>query len=229
MFTIDILPSDGKGPRGKVADAEIVFSVDALGLAGLKLIGFSVWTRGAEETGRARDYNVTMPSRTYSVNGERRSFALLRAVSDVDALAELKTLIVAAYIDDRWARLHGVPPAPMSADRASRAQVFHASQTHNPEILAGPAPSAPEPARVASPEPEPILAVIATKYEPVPIDVVRAALRNGYAAPSPAPAPDAASGYAYRPGPSAPLAPSVARALADVDAGKGRGPKIPGW
>jgi hypothetical protein len=164
MFTIDILPSDGKGPRGKVADAEIVFRVDALGLAGLKLIGFSVWTRGAEDTGRARDYNVTMPARTYSVNGERRSFALLRAVSDVDALAELKTLIVAAYIDDRWARLHGVPPAPAPEPGAS---AYQPGADDRADLTS-------EPARVASPELAPILAELATNYVPVPMAVVRA-------------------------------------------------------
>ena len=41
--------------------------------AGLKLIGISIWERRAAD-GR----NVTFPARHYSVNGERRSFALRR-------------------------------------------------------------------------------------------------------------------------------------------------------
>ena len=46
-------------------------------LEGLKLIGFAVWER---KTGNGR--NVTFPARQYSVNGERRSFALLRPIGD---------------------------------------------------------------------------------------------------------------------------------------------------
>jgi hypothetical protein len=46
----------------------------------LKLLGFSIWER---RTGGGR--NVTFPARQYSVNGDRRSFALLRAISDVSA------------------------------------------------------------------------------------------------------------------------------------------------
>jgi hypothetical protein len=44
-------------------------------LQGLKLIGFGIWER---RTGSGR--NVTCPTRNYSVNGERRIFALLRPV-----------------------------------------------------------------------------------------------------------------------------------------------------
>ena len=43
----------------------------------MKLIGFAVWER---RTGAGR--NVTFPARQYSVNGERRSFALLRPAID---------------------------------------------------------------------------------------------------------------------------------------------------
>src|SRR5438876_8511744 len=46
-------------------------------LAGLKLIGFSIWERRG---GSGR--NVTFPARQYAVNGERRSFALLRPIVD---------------------------------------------------------------------------------------------------------------------------------------------------
>jgi hypothetical protein len=49
-------------------------------LAGLKLIGFSVWERRG---GSGR--NVTFPARQYAINGERRSFALLRPIVDTSA------------------------------------------------------------------------------------------------------------------------------------------------
>src|SRR5262245_42421299 len=69
-MTIKITPNDKGNPPGKLADAELHFSEGPLD--GLKLIGFSVWERRGG-TGR----NVTFPARSYAVNGERRSFALL--------------------------------------------------------------------------------------------------------------------------------------------------------
>lgn len=100
---VKITPSDT--PPSKLADAELHFPVlddalrrwaqdvlaityadtqveakftqdlirTALTLEGLKLVGFAVWER---RTGGGR--NVTFPARSYSVNGERRTFALLR-------------------------------------------------------------------------------------------------------------------------------------------------------
>ena len=73
-YTVNILPNDRQSPPGKLADAEIHF-VNGL-FAGLKLIGFSIWER---RTGGGR--NVTFPARQYSINGERRSFSLLRPIS----------------------------------------------------------------------------------------------------------------------------------------------------
>ena len=62
-------------------------------LAGLKLIGFGIWER---KTGGGR--NVTFPARQYSVNGERRTFALLRPVTgDVTAQDRIRELILQAY------------------------------------------------------------------------------------------------------------------------------------
>jgi hypothetical protein len=60
-------------------------------LAGLKLIGFGVWER------RTGGRNVTFPARQYSVNGERRSFALLRPVVDATAQNRVCDLILEAY------------------------------------------------------------------------------------------------------------------------------------
>ena len=73
-MNVHIIQNDKGNPPGKLADAELYF--DDGPLAGLKLIGFSIWER---RTGGGR--NVTFPARQYSVNGERRSFALLRPVS----------------------------------------------------------------------------------------------------------------------------------------------------
>jgi hypothetical protein len=90
---ITIIPNDNtNAPAGKLADAELHFTEGAL--EGLKLIGFAVW----EGRGGGR-LNVTFPSRQYSVNGERRSFALLRAVTDGSAQDRLRQLILQAYAD----------------------------------------------------------------------------------------------------------------------------------
>lgn len=80
------------GPAGKLADAELHFTEGPL--AGLKLIGFSIWER---RTGSGR--NVTFPARQYSVNGERRSFALLRPSADVAAQDRVRDLILTAYAE----------------------------------------------------------------------------------------------------------------------------------
>ena len=92
---IKIMPNDkDKGvPPGKLADAEVHFNEGALD--GLKLIGFAVWER---KNGPGR--NVTFPSRPYSVNGERRNFALLRAViNDSHSQDRLRDLVLQAYAE----------------------------------------------------------------------------------------------------------------------------------
>ena len=91
-MTIKILPNDKGNPPGKLADAELHF--DDGPLAGLKLIGFAVWER---RTGTGR--NVTFPARQYSVNGERRSFALLRPVTDTTAQDRIRDLVLQAYAE----------------------------------------------------------------------------------------------------------------------------------
>jgi hypothetical protein len=60
----------------------------------LKLIGFSVWER---RTGGGR--NVTFPARQYSVNGERRSLALLRPIADPACQERIRDLVLDAYAD----------------------------------------------------------------------------------------------------------------------------------
>jgi hypothetical protein len=91
-MTVIITPNDRGNPPGKLADAELHFSEGPL--EGLKLIGFSIWER---RTGNGR--NVTFPARQYAVNGERRSFALLRPILDSTAQAKLRELILNAFQD----------------------------------------------------------------------------------------------------------------------------------
>jgi hypothetical protein len=89
-MTIKIVANDKGNPPGKLADAELHFTEGPL--AGLKLIGFGIWER---KTGTGR--NVTFPARQYSVNGERRSFALLRPIVDSTAQSRIRDLILEAY------------------------------------------------------------------------------------------------------------------------------------
>ena len=89
-MTIKIMPNDRGNPPGKLADAELHFRDGPL--EGLKLIGFAIWERRG---GNGR--NVTFPARQYSVNGERRSFALLRPLVDATAQTKLRELILNAY------------------------------------------------------------------------------------------------------------------------------------
>lgn len=79
-------------PPGKLADAELLFGESDGALNGLRLTGFAIW----ERRGGGRK-NVTFPARSYSVNGERRSFALLRPASEQSATEPLRDLILAAY------------------------------------------------------------------------------------------------------------------------------------
>ena len=88
---VKISTFDGGQPAGKLAEAELRFTDGPL--AGLKLIGFAVWER---RNGGGR--NVTFPARQYSVNGERRSFALLRPVVDQHAQDQLRDRILEAFV-----------------------------------------------------------------------------------------------------------------------------------
>jgi hypothetical protein len=106
-MTIKITPNDHGNPAGKLADAEIHFTDGPL--EGLKLIGFSVW-----EAKRGGRRNVTSPERQYNVNGERRSFALLRPI--VDASAQCK-VVSSSSMHTRNAKRR--PPSRVSAESRS--------------------------------------------------------------------------------------------------------------
>ena len=89
IMTVKFFPNDKGNPPGKLADAELHFSGGPLD--GLKLVGFALWER--KNGGR----NVTFPARQYSVNGERRSFALLRLSADATSQDKLRDIILEAY------------------------------------------------------------------------------------------------------------------------------------
>ena len=87
-MTIQVFPTTDH--PAKLANVELVFGDGPL--AGLKLVGFTVWLR---PKGR---HNVTFPARTYAINGERRSFALLRPQDgSPDADDALRDAILDAY------------------------------------------------------------------------------------------------------------------------------------
>jgi hypothetical protein len=91
-MTIKITPNDKGNPPGKLGEAELHFTDGPL--EGLKLVGFAIWERRG---GNGR--NVTFPARQYSVNGERRTFALLRPVADITAQNRLRERILEAFQD----------------------------------------------------------------------------------------------------------------------------------
>ena len=92
-MVVTITPNDKNNPPGLLANAELHFTDGVF--EGLKLIGFSVWER---RSGSGR--NVTFPARQYSVNGERRTFALLRPIAaDATAQDRIRELILQAYAE----------------------------------------------------------------------------------------------------------------------------------
>ena len=93
-MTVKITPNDKGNPPGKLADAEIHFTDGPL--EGLKLIGFSIWD---QRRGGGGGRNVTFPARQYNVNGERRSFALLRPIVDTTSQSKVRELILDAYAE----------------------------------------------------------------------------------------------------------------------------------
>lgn len=89
-MTIKIMLNQTSNPPGKLADAELLFTEGPL--EGLKLVGFSVWEK---KSGNGR--NVTFPARSFSQNGERRSYALLRPIVDSTSQSKLRDLILEAF------------------------------------------------------------------------------------------------------------------------------------
>jgi hypothetical protein len=140
--TVAIIPNDKRTPVGKLAEAEVHFRWtgsaqpatlaityaegqtearatqtaigQAVALDGLRLTGFAIWERRSG-TGR----NVTFPARQYAVNGERRSFALLRPNTDTidnGPSMRLRDLIIRAYEQHEAAQSMPADTEPLSDD-----------------------------------------------------------------------------------------------------------------
>jgi hypothetical protein len=89
---VNILLNDRKAPARKLADVELHFRGGELD--GLKLTGFAIWQR--------RDRNgcdVTFPSREFTVDGRRRRYSLLRAISDPAAQDRVRDLVLRVYAE----------------------------------------------------------------------------------------------------------------------------------
>jgi hypothetical protein len=87
---VKILRNEQGKPAGKLADAEIHF-IDGE-LAGLKLVGFSIWER-RDGTG----ISVTFPARQFFFHGDKRNFALLRGITNPNAQNRARDLVLRAY------------------------------------------------------------------------------------------------------------------------------------
>ena len=84
-FDVHITVGTAKDALGRLAEAEIVFLAGPL--AGMRLVGFGIWqTRNG--------ITITLPARQYRVNGERRSYTLLRGNRD-----QIDRCILDAYRD----------------------------------------------------------------------------------------------------------------------------------
>lgn len=80
------------GPKNLIAEAEILFEEGDGLLAGLKLVGFSLWRSEEGEV------TVTVPARSWSDGAGRRYFDLLRAGGGgPEAVKRLKATIGDAY------------------------------------------------------------------------------------------------------------------------------------
>lgn len=76
------------GPKNLVCEAEILFDLEDNLLAGLRLVGFTLWRNDGGEV------SVTMPSRSWGDPGGKKFFDLLRAGDGgSDAVRKLKAAI----------------------------------------------------------------------------------------------------------------------------------------
>ena len=98
---VKILRNEQGKPAGKLADAEIHFIGGEL--AGLKLVGFAIWER-RDGNGRS----VTFPARQFIVHGDRRNFALLRAIGNPNAQDRVRDLVLRAYEQQLQGAVHAV-------------------------------------------------------------------------------------------------------------------------
>ncbi len=90
----------GGSPESKLADVEIHFE-DGL-LAGLKLVGCSVW-RGK----KGENLTVLVPSRSYATVGGVRYYELLRASEDGEKAAKEAAKRFKDYIREEYMKIAG--------------------------------------------------------------------------------------------------------------------------
>ena len=89
--TFNFVSREG-GPERLVCEAEVVFPSMAGILAGLKLVGFSLWRSPEGEI------YVTFPSRAFGAGSERRYFDYLRSVEGTaEAVKAVKAWILDEY------------------------------------------------------------------------------------------------------------------------------------
>lgn len=97
------------GPERLVCEAEVVFGAESGVLAGMKLVGFSLWRSPEGEV------YVTFPSRAFGAGNERRFFDYLRSVEGTAADAKrVKAWILEQF---RVSRADSEPVAPGSESR----------------------------------------------------------------------------------------------------------------
>ena len=76
------------GPKNLIAEAEVLFENEDGLLAGLKLVGFSLWRTEKGETA------LTLPSRSFGGPGEKKFFDLLRSgPGGADAVKRFKAAV----------------------------------------------------------------------------------------------------------------------------------------
>jgi hypothetical protein len=86
------------GPERLVCEAEVWFDEDGGPLAGMKLVGFSLWQSPEGET------YVTFPSRAFGAGSERRYFDYLRTIDGTPGEARrVKSWILEEYRSNRSA------------------------------------------------------------------------------------------------------------------------------
>ena len=98
-------------PERLVCEAEIVFEADAGPLAGMKLVGFSLWRSPEGEV------YVTFPSRAFGTGSERRFFDFLRSVEGTAADAKR---VKAWILDEFGTRVTREVPDPVPAESGTR-------------------------------------------------------------------------------------------------------------
>jgi hypothetical protein len=108
----------GGTPESKLADVEVHFEEGLL--AGLKLVGCSVWR---SKKGEAP--TVLVPSRSYATAGGIRYFELLRASDEGagpnDPAARMAVRKFKDYIKDEYQRIEALPAEPAGGAKREKA------------------------------------------------------------------------------------------------------------